>query len=130
MGRRGSSWVWLRTCASGTLTRGVTGDMLATMLRRCGRCCSRETADDYVVGTGETHSVRELCQLAFGYLDLDWERYVVTDGKFFRPAEVDLLVSDPGKARARLGWAPEVSFEHLIQMMVDADLALVRRENL
>lgn len=105
---------------------GYAGDYVKAMWSML----QQETADDYVVGTGETHSVRELCQLAFGYLDLDWERYVVTDGKFFRPAEVDLLVSDPGKARARLGWAPEVSFEHLIQMMVDADLALVRRENL
>ncbi len=79
------------------------------------------TPDDYVVGTGETHSVRELCQAAFGYLGLDWENHVVVDPQFYRPAEVDLLVSDPSKAREELGWEPEVSFEELIQMMVDAD---------
>ena len=77
---------------------------------------------DYVVGTGETHSVRELCRVAFEHLDLDWERYVVTDPEFYRPAEVDLLVSDPSRARARLGWEPTVSFAELVQMMVDADL--------
>ena len=79
--------------------------------------------DNYVVGTGETHSVRELCQVAFGRLDLDWEQYVVVDPEFYRPAEVDLLVSDPTKARKVLGWQPEVSFEGLIEIMVDADLA-------
>jgi GDPmannose 4,6-dehydratase len=82
--------------------------------------------DDYVVGTGETHSVRELCQLAFGYLDLDWEKHVVVDREFYRPAEVDLLVSDPKKAREGLGWQPTVSFEQLVRMMVDADLAQVK----
>jgi GDPmannose 4,6-dehydratase len=79
--------------------------------------------DDYVVGTGRTHSVRELCQVAFDHLDLDWEQYVVADPEFYRPAEVDLLVSDPAKARKELGWEPEISFEELIRMMVDADLA-------
>jgi GDPmannose 4,6-dehydratase len=83
----------------------------------------QDTPEDYVVGTGETHSVRELCQAAFGYLDLDWEKHVIVDPQFYRPAEVDLLVSDPKKAREKLGWNPEVSFEGLIQMMVDADLA-------
>jgi GDPmannose 4,6-dehydratase len=77
---------------------------------------------DYVVGTGETHSVRELCRVAFEHLDLDWERYVVTDPEFYRPAEVDLLVSDPSRARAKLGWEPTVSFAELVQMMVDADM--------
>jgi GDPmannose 4,6-dehydratase len=77
---------------------------------------------DYVVGTGETHSVRELCQVAFEHLGLDWEKHVVVDPEFYRPAEVDLLVSDPSRARAKLGWEPTVSFPELIQMMVDADL--------
>jgi GDPmannose 4,6-dehydratase len=77
---------------------------------------------DYVVGTGETHSVRELCQVAFEHLGLDWEKHVVVDPEFYRPAEVDLLVSDPSRARAELGWEPTVSFPELIQMMVDADL--------
>jgi GDPmannose 4,6-dehydratase len=83
----------------------------------------QDQPDDYVVGTGRTHSVRELCEVAFGCLDLDWEKHVVSDPKFYRPAEVDLLVSDPAKARQALGWEPKVSFEALIQMMVEADLA-------
>lgn len=83
--------------------------------------------DDYVVGTGVTHSVRELCQVAFGYLGLNWEDYVVSDPKFFRPAEVDQLVADPRKAREKLGWKPTVSFEELVKMMVDADLEALRR---
>ncbi len=81
---------------------------------------------DYVVGTGETHSVRKLVQLAFGYLGLDWEQHVVVDPQFYRPAEVDELVSDPSRARDELGWKPEVTFEELIQMMVEADLAHLR----
>jgi len=84
--------------------------------------------DDYVVGTGETHSVRELCQAAFSYLDLDWKKYVVQDPKFYRPAEVDLLISDASKARRVLGWQPKVSFEKLVQMMVDADLEALKRD--
>jgi len=104
---------------------GYAGDYVKAMWLML----QQDSADDYVVGTGETHSIRELCQLAFGYLDLDWEQYVVSDQKFYRPAEVDLLVSDPGKARTKLGWAPKVSFGELIRMMVDADLALVRRES-
>jgi GDPmannose 4,6-dehydratase len=87
----------------------------------------QERPDDYVVGTGETHSVRELCQVAFGYLDLDWEAYVVVDPEFYRPAEVDLLVSDPTKARKSLGWEPQVSFEELVRMMVDADVAHLKQ---
>jgi GDPmannose 4,6-dehydratase len=83
--------------------------------------------DDYVIATGETHSVRELCQEAFGYLDLDWERYVVSDPCFYRPAEVDLLVGDASKARRVLGWEPTVSFRELVRMMVDADLEALQR---
>ncbi len=82
---------------------------------------------DYVVGTGETHSVRELCEVAFGYLGLDYRDYVVSDPKFFRPAEVDQLVADPRKAREKLGWKPTVSFEELVKMMVDADLEALQR---
>jgi GDPmannose 4,6-dehydratase len=77
---------------------------------------------DYVVGSGETHSVRELCQVAFDHVGLDWEEYIVADRQFYRPAEVDLLVSDPSMARNHLGWEPRVSFEALVHMMVDADL--------
>ncbi len=84
--------------------------------------------DDYVVGTGQTHSVRELCEIAFAHVGLDWRDYVVQDPRYMRPAEVDLLVADPSKARRALGWEPTVSFEELVRMMVDADLALLKEE--
>ncbi len=84
--------------------------------------------DDYVVGTGETHSVRELCEIAFSYVGLDWRDYVVQDPRYMRPAEVDLLVADPSKARRVLGWEPTVTFEQLVHMMVDADLQLLKQE--
>jgi len=85
--------------------------------------------DDYVVATGKTHSVQKLCEVAFGYLDLDWRDHVVMDPKFLRPADVDFLVGDAAKARTKLGWEPTVTFEELIQMMVDADLEALKREN-
>ncbi len=78
---------------------------------------------DFVVATGETHSVREFCQVAFGHVGLDWERYVRVDQAHFRPAEVDLLIGDATRAHTVLGWKPEVSFEELVCMMVDADVA-------
>ena len=81
---------------------------------------------DYVVGTGHTHSVRELVETAFGHVGLDWQKYVKTDPKFVRPAEVDLLQADPSKARRELGWKPKVSFNELVGMMVDADLVRLR----
>ncbi len=102
---------------------GYAGDYVKAMWLML----QQDHPDDYVVGTGETHSVRELCQVAFGYLDLDWEEYVVSDPEFYRPAEVDLLVSDPAKARRLLGWQPEVSFTQLIQMMADADLSHLKQ---
>jgi GDPmannose 4,6-dehydratase len=80
-------------------------------------------ADDYVVASGETHSVRELCQTAFAHAGLDWEKHVVVDPALVRPAEVDLLIGDASKARRVLGWAPKHSFRELVEMMVDADLA-------
>jgi GDPmannose 4,6-dehydratase len=98
---------------------GYAGDYVKAMWLML----QQDQPDDYVVGTGETHSVRELCQVAFGHLDLDWQKHVVVDPEFYRPAEVDLLVSDPTLARKKLGWQPEISFEQLIQMMVEADLA-------
>jgi len=104
---------------------GFAGDYVKAMWLML----QQEHADDYVVGTGETRSVRELCQVAFGYLDLDWERHVVVDPKFYRPAEVELLVSDPSKARTILRWRPEVDFHRLIEMMVDADVKLLREEH-
>jgi GDPmannose 4,6-dehydratase len=82
--------------------------------------------EDYVVGTGETHSVRELVELAFAAVDLDWRAYVRTDPRFVRPAEVDMLKADPTKARERLGWKPTVTFEELVRMMVEADLRALR----
>jgi len=88
----------------------------------------QETPDDYVVATGETHSVRELCQLAFAAAGLDWEQHVVVDERFLRPAEVDLLVGDPGKAERVLGWKRQVDFAGLVAMMVEADLALVTKQ--
>jgi len=85
--------------------------------------------DDYVVATGKTHSVRNLCEEAFSYLGLDWQDHVVVDPVFIRPADIDQLVGDATKARWVLGWQPSVSFPELIRMMVDADIALLRREN-
>jgi GDPmannose 4,6-dehydratase len=82
-------------------------------------------ADDYVIGTGETHSVEEFVRISFAHAGLNWRDYVVVDPKFHRPAEVDLLLSDPAKAIGALGWKPQVGFEELVTMMVDADLALL-----
>ncbi len=87
----------------------------------------QDSPDDFVVATGETHSVRELCELAFAAAGLDWEQHVVIDEKFLRPAEVDLLVGDPTKAQQTLGWHRDVDFPGLVTMMVEADIDLVRR---
>jgi GDPmannose 4,6-dehydratase len=81
----------------------------------------RDRADDYVVATGESHSVREFLEEAFGYAGLDWRRHVVVDPKYFRPAEVDFLLGDASKARRVLGWAPRMTFTELVRLMVDAD---------
>ncbi len=89
----------------------------------------QDQPDDYVIATGETHSVRELCELAFGHVGLDYHDYVVQDERFMRPAEVDLLVGDPSRARQVLGWQPETSFEELVRLMVEADLKLLRHSN-
>ena len=83
---------------------------------------------NYLVATDETHSVRELCELAFGHVGLNYEDYVVQDQRFFRPAEVDLLIGDSSRARSALGWKPAVAFPDLVSMMVDADLALLKGE--
>jgi GDPmannose 4,6-dehydratase len=88
----------------------------------------QETPDDYVVSTGETYSVRRFCEIAFGHVGLKYEDYVVIDERFYRPAEVDLLVGDPAKARTKLGWTPEVSFEQLVTMMVESDVDQIKRE--
>jgi GDPmannose 4,6-dehydratase len=84
--------------------------------------------DDYVVATGETHTVRELVETAFRHVGLDWQKYVVLDPAFVRPAEVDLLIGDATKARQKLGWQPQVTFHELVQGMVDADLARLSRK--
>jgi GDPmannose 4,6-dehydratase len=81
----------------------------------------QDTPDDYVIATGETHSVREFCELAFGYVGLDYKEYVVTDPNFFRPAEVDLLIGNPQKAKTKLGWSHQTGFEDLVREMVDSD---------
>ncbi len=85
--------------------------------------------DDYVIATGETHSVREFIEKAFGYLNLDWQEYVEIDPRYFRPAEVDLLLGDASKARRQLGWEPKVDFEQLVKLMVDHDLGLAKQES-
>lgn len=87
-----------------------------------------EEPDDYVIATGETHSIRDFLDRAFGCLDLDWRDYVKTDARYERPSEVDLLIGDPSKAAQRLGWRPTVGFEELVRIMVDADMDLARRE--
>jgi GDPmannose 4,6-dehydratase len=100
---------------------GFAGDYVEAMWRML----QQDSPDDYVVSTGETHAVREFCELAFGHVDLDWEKYVKIDEKFMRPAEVELLIGDPAKARKVLDWEPKTPFPELVRMMVDADLALL-----
>jgi GDPmannose 4,6-dehydratase len=103
---------------------GYAGDYIKAMWMML----QQATPDDFVIATGETNSVRRFCEVAFGHLDLDYTKYVVQDERFFRPAEVDLLVGDPSKAKQVLGWQPDTSFEQLVKMMVDADLALLKSQ--
>jgi GDPmannose 4,6-dehydratase len=102
---------------------GFAGDYVEAMWRML----QLDEPDDFVIGTGETYSVRDFCVAAFGAVDLDYREYVKQDEKFFRPAEVDLLVADPLKAEQRLGWTPKVQFAELVSMMVAADLARYER---
>ena len=97
---------------------GFAGDYVDAMWRML----QKDEPDDYVIGTGHTCSVRDLCDTAFKCVGLDYRDHVTQDPKFFRPAEVDLLVADPSKAREQLGWVPKVSFKQLVEMMVEADL--------
>jgi GDPmannose 4,6-dehydratase len=103
---------------------GFAGDYVEAMWLMM----QQEQPEDYVVGMGETHSVRDFCQTAFDYVGLDYKDYVVQDPKFYRPAEVDLLVSDPAKAHRKLGWSPKASFNELVEMMVESDLQQVAKE--
>ncbi|AEN73883.1 GDP-mannose 4,6-dehydratase [Rhodothermus marinus SG0.5JP17-172] len=103
---------------------GFAGDYVEAMWLML----QQDEPDDYVIATGESHSVREFLELAFGMLDLDWRKYVKIDPRYFRPTEVDHLLGDASKAREKLGWRPRVSFEELVRMMVEHDLELARQE--
>jgi GDPmannose 4,6-dehydratase len=103
---------------------GFAGDYVKAMWLML----QQEKPDDYVIATGDTHTVRELVEIAFDYVGLNWREYVVVDPKFERPAEVDLLLGDCSKAREKLGWSPSVSFEELVKMMVDSDLARLQND--
>jgi GDPmannose 4,6-dehydratase len=103
---------------------GFTGDYVVAMRLML----QQDSPKDYVIGTGETHTVQEFVEAAFNYVGLDWRKYVVIDPKLVRPAEVDLLISNPRRAMEELGWRPGVSFQELVRMMVDADVAVTARE--
>jgi len=102
---------------------GFAGDYVRAMWMML----QQDHPDDYVVAMGETHSVREFCEIAFGHAGLNWQDYVVQDPAFMRPAEVDQLIGDPAKAKAELKWEPEVSFQALVQMMVEADVEQLKK---
>lgn len=103
---------------------GFAGDYVEAMWKML----QVEQADDYVVATGETHSIREFLDEAFGLLGLDWKQYVERDARYERPAEVDLLLGDPSRAKEKLGWTPRVGFKALVKMMIDSDLMLAEQE--
>lgn len=103
---------------------GFAGDYVEAMWMML----QQDSPDDYVVATGETHTVREFCEIAFGAAGLDWEKYVKVDPKFMRPAEVNLLLGDSTKAHKALGWKPKVSFKELVNMMVESDIDLIGRQ--
>jgi len=105
---------------------GFAGDYVEAMWMML----QQDKADDFVIATGETHSVREFLEVVFGLLDMDFKEFVQVDPRYFRPAEVDLLLGDATKARKTLGWQPKVTFKALAKMMVDADLKIAKRENL
>jgi GDPmannose 4,6-dehydratase len=105
---------------------GFTGDFVEAMRLML----QQAEPKDFVIGTGETHTVQDFVEAAFGHLGLDWKKHVVIDPKLVRPAEVDLLISNPRRAREELGWTPKVSFSELVRMMVDADVQLVSRDAL
>jgi GDPmannose 4,6-dehydratase len=102
---------------------GFAGDYVEAMWL----ILQRDQPDDYVVATGETHSVREFLEGAFSHAGLDWQRHVVVDPKYLRPTEVDVLLGDSTKARTHLGWRPKIGFQELVQLMVDAEMSGRRR---
>jgi GDPmannose 4,6-dehydratase len=101
---------------------GFSGDYIEAMWLML----QQKKPDDYVIATGETHTVKEFVQLSFSHADLDWKKYVKIDKNFYRPAEVNILLGDYSKARKKLGWKPKVKFEKLVKMMVDNDLAVIQ----
>ena len=103
---------------------GYAGDYVRAMWMML----QQDEPDDYVIATGENHTVRELVDIAFSYVGLNYKDHIIIDEKFLRPAEVDILIGDSTKARKKLGWKPEVSFEQLIKMMVDSDMELIKKE--
>ncbi len=103
---------------------GFAGDYVEAMWRML----QQDTPEDFVVGTGKAYSVREFCERAFTYAGLDWKKHVETDARYLRPTEVDSLLSDPSKMKAKLGWEPKVSFDELVRMMVDHDTELAQQE--
>jgi GDPmannose 4,6-dehydratase len=103
---------------------GFAGDYVEAMWMML----QHEQPENFVIGTGETHSVSEFCELAFNYVGLDYHDYVIQDQRYYRPAEVDLLISDPSKAHQELGWSPKVSFDELVEMMVESDLKLLTKK--
>jgi GDPmannose 4,6-dehydratase len=104
---------------------GFAGDYVKAMWMMM----QQPKADDFVIATGETHSVKELVETAFSYLNLDYKDFVVIDDRFIRPADVELLIGDSSKAKEKLGWRPDVNFENLVKMMVDADMELLKKEH-
>jgi GDPmannose 4,6-dehydratase len=141
--RRGLEFVTRKvTDGVARIKQGLAGDLLLGNLeaqrdwgfagdyvRAMWLMLQQDEPDDYVVATGQTHSVQRLCEVAFSHVGLDWQAYVKQDQRYMRPAEVDLLVGDASKAGRVLGWEPDVTFEQLIQMMVDADIDRLRKGN-
>ena len=103
---------------------GFAGDYVEAMWLML----QQDQPDNFVIGTGETHAVREFCEIAFSHVGLDYKEFIVQDERFYRPAEVDLLISDPAKARDRLKWEPTVSFKELVTMMVDSDMVRLQKQ--
>ena len=90
----------------------------------------QEQADGYVIATGETHSVQELLEEAFSYVGLDWRKHLAIDQRYYRPAEVDLLIGDPSKAKMKLGWEAKTKFQELVRLMVDADMEQLTKKRI